>query len=97
MFEICKGIGREQSLNYNNVNFDRAKMSAMDIACGYHSYLFAIASLQLQVSGYIHICNTCQAAQAPFHWEVDSRLLWAHTFNSYNDLISKLPNHMSFS
>lgn len=35
--------------------FDSYRMGAMDIACGYHSYLFAIARWQLQVSDTVFI------------------------------------------
>ena len=49
MFEICKGIREEQLKDYGN-EVDSFRMGAMDIACGYHSYLFAIARWQLQVS-----------------------------------------------
>ena len=46
MFEICKEIYNEQKLIMDDVS----KMGAMDIGCGYHSYLFAIARCQKQVS-----------------------------------------------
>ena len=46
MYEICKKIsGKQQECGVVS-----SVMSAMDIACGYHSYLFAIAREQLQVS-----------------------------------------------
>ena len=45
MFEICKGIYNEQ-----DKIMDASKMGAMDIGCGYHSSLFAIARWQKQVS-----------------------------------------------
>ena len=45
MFEICKEIYDEQ-----HQIMHVSKMGAMDIGCGYHSYLFAIARCQKQVS-----------------------------------------------
>ena len=54
MFEICKGIREEQLKDYGN-EVNSFRMGAMDIACGYHSYLFAIARWQLQVSAYTTI------------------------------------------
>ena len=54
MFEICKGIREEQLKDYGN-EVNSFRMGAMDIACGYHSYLFAIARWQLQVSAYATI------------------------------------------
>ena len=50
MYEICKKISGKQ-LECGVVS---SVMSAMDIACGYHSYLFAIAREQLQVSIHIY-------------------------------------------
>ena len=64
MFEICKEIYNEQKLIMDDVSKmgamddvskmgamdDVSKMGAMDIGCGYHSYLFAIARCQKQVS-----------------------------------------------
>ena len=47
MFEICKEIHDEQQ---QMMCRDVSKMGAMDIGCGYHSYLFAIARCQKQVS-----------------------------------------------
>ncbi|XP_065916014.1 uncharacterized protein [Dysidea avara] len=49
MFEICKGIHEEQEEQGLNVTI----MGAMDIGCGYHSYLFAIARWQKQVISII--------------------------------------------
>ena len=46
MFDICNGIYNEQKAEEMGVS----KMGAMDIGCGYHSYLFAIARWQKQVS-----------------------------------------------
>ena len=50
MYEICKGIHKEQKDAKINVT----KMGAMDIGCGYHSYLFAIARWQKQVNSIIY-------------------------------------------
>ena len=47
MFDICKGIYDEQD---RTMHEDVSKMGAIDIACGDHSYLFAIARCQKQVS-----------------------------------------------
>ena len=46
MFEICNGIYDEQKVE----GLDVSKMGAMDIGCGNHSYLFAIARWQKQVN-----------------------------------------------
>ena len=46
MFDISNGIYKEQKGKGMNVS----KMGAMDIGCGNHSYLFAIARWQKQVS-----------------------------------------------
>lgn len=48
MFKICKGIREEQKENYGD-KFDSYDMGALDIACGYRSYLFSIARWQLSV------------------------------------------------
>jgi len=45
MLTICKEINKQQK-----PEFDASKMSAMDIGCGYHSYMFAIARCQAQVN-----------------------------------------------
>ena len=50
MFDICKGIHDEQKRT-----MDVSKMGAIDIACRDHSYLFAIATFQKQVSHAMHI------------------------------------------
>jgi len=48
MLTICKEISKKQKLQ--NPRFDASKMTAMDIGCGYHSYMFAIARCQAQVN-----------------------------------------------
>ena len=48
MFNICKGIRTEQMDIYGD-ELDSFGMGALDIACGYHSYLFSIARWQLHV------------------------------------------------
>ena len=53
MFEICKGIHEKQKEEGLNVN----KMGAMDIGCGYHSYLFAIARWQKQVHSVMYMVH----------------------------------------
>ena len=60
MFEICKEIYNEQA----HIMDDVSKMGAMDIGCGYHSYLFAIARCQKQVSHilYVFISKLTQAS-----------------------------------
>ena len=80
MFEICKGIREEQLEDYN-AEVNSFRMGAMDIACGYHSYLFAIARWQLQVSNYIHIC--CNLPGRPGAFPLRGRLYsgHSHTFN----------------
>jgi len=45
MLAVCNGIYKKQQKAGLNVS----KMGAMDIGCGYHSYLFAIARWQKQV------------------------------------------------
>lgn len=49
IFVICKGISKEKS-NTHGLDTKRYKIGAMDIACGYHSYLFSIARCHKQVS-----------------------------------------------
>ena len=48
MLTICKEINKQQKLH--DPPFDASKMTAMDIGCGYHSYMFAIARCQAQVN-----------------------------------------------
>ena len=49
IFVICKGISTEK-LDTHGVDTKHYKIGAMDIACGYHSYLFYIARCHKQVS-----------------------------------------------
>ena len=49
IFVICKEISNGK-LNTHGVDAKGYKIGAMDIACGYHSYLFSIARCHKQVS-----------------------------------------------
>ena len=49
IFAICKGIEE----NTCSLDTKKYKIGAMDIACGYHSYLFSIARCHKQVSHII--------------------------------------------
>ena len=57
MWKICKEIRGVQLEHCGEVhgrkNIDSYKLCALDIACGYHPYLFAMARWQLQVSTYV--------------------------------------------
>ena len=54
IFVICKGISEELKLNTHGLDTkhypENYKIGAMDIACGYHSYLFSIARCHKLVS-----------------------------------------------
>ena len=47
--EICNGIREEQKV-FDGDKFEKFETCAMDLASGYHSYLFDIARWQRQVS-----------------------------------------------
>lgn len=45
IYDLCEVINKDMAKNgYNTSN-----LAAMDIGCGYHSYMFGIARWQLQV------------------------------------------------
>ena len=48
IFVICKGIYKEK-LYTDGLDTEHCKIGAMDIGCGYHSYLFSIARCHKQV------------------------------------------------
>jgi len=48
MYDICKGIRAEQMEIYGD-ELNSFGLGALDITCGYHSYLFSIARWQLHV------------------------------------------------
>jgi len=54
MLAVCNGIYKKQHKAGLNVS----TMGAMDIGCGYHSYLFAIARWQKQVKFTDTVCAT---------------------------------------
>jgi len=45
MYDLCEAISKDLQKSGNNTS----RLAAMDIGCGYHSYMFGIARWQLQV------------------------------------------------
>ena len=45
MHDLCEVISKDLAKNQHNTS----RLAAMDIGCGYHSYMFGIARWQLQV------------------------------------------------
>ena len=49
MYNLCEVISKHMEKYGHNTS----QLAAMDIGCGYHSYMFGIARWQLQVSSKI--------------------------------------------
>ena len=49
MYDLCEVISKHMEKYGHNTS----QLAAMDIGCGYHSYMFGIARWQLQVSSKI--------------------------------------------
>lgn len=50
MYDLCEVISKHMEKRYGH---NTSQLAAMDIGCGYHSYMFGIARWQLQVSSKI--------------------------------------------